>query len=235
MAEFVEDCPRCRTKSVTFTIPSDYSAAPTRPDGIIEAFMICRNCLKANIGIFTTIPNSIISSDVRVTGKLSGGNGKVSSYYQFDGFVTPAFNATMNIPEHLPDNVAKCFSEGAAAFAIGAHNAAAAMFRLSLDLATKNLLPETETDQGGPNRAQRTKLYDRLEYLFSKSIISPELRDLADCIREDGNDGAHDGTLSPADAEDLVDFAEQLLERVYTEPARLRIAKARREARRAGG
>lgn len=197
--------------------------------------MICRNCSKASIGTYVVRPSTTLSADVRLTGKLSAGNAKVNFYYNFTGFVTPAFNATMKVPEHLPDNVAKCFNEGAAAFAIGAHNAAAAMFRLSLDLATKNLLPEAEADQGGPNRAQRTKLYDRLEYLFSKSIISPELRDLADCVREDGNDGAHDGTLTPADAEDLVDFAEQLLERVYTEPARLRIAKARRDARRAGG
>ncbi|KQS48531.1 hypothetical protein ASG20_14190 [Sphingomonas sp. Leaf198] len=63
--------------------------------------------------------------------------------------------------------------------------------------------------------------------------MAPELADLADCVREDGNDGAHDGTLGKADAEDLVDFTQQLLERVYSEPARLRIAKARREARRA--
>ncbi|WP_448665131.1 DUF4145 domain-containing protein [Sphingomonas sp. CJ20] len=118
---------------------------------------------------------------------------------------------------------------------MGAYNAAAAMFRLALDLATKSLLPDTPSAAGGPNNAERKRLYDRLEYLFSASLIAPELRDLADCVREDGNDGAHDGTLNKEDAEDLIDFTEQLLERVYTEPARLRLAKARREGRRSGG
>jgi Domain of unknown function (DUF4145) len=63
-------------------------------------------------------------------------------------------------------------------------------------------------------------------------MLPPELRDLAACVREDGNDGAHQGTLTKADAEDLLDFTTELLERIYTEPRRLKIAQARRDARR---
>jgi hypothetical protein len=51
-------------------------------------------------------------------------------------------------------------------------------------------------------------------------------------VREDGNDGAHDGTLGKEDAEDLLDFTTALLERIYTEPERLRLAQERREKRR---
>lgn len=43
----------------------------------------------------------------------------------------------------------------------------------------------------------------------------------------------HDGSLEKEDAEDLLDFTFALLERMYTEPERLRIAKERRESRRA--
>jgi Domain of unknown function (DUF4145) len=63
-------------------------------------------------------------------------------------------------------------------------------------------------------------------------MLPPELRDLAACVREDGNDGAHQGTLTKADAEDLLDFTTELLERIYTEPRRLKIAQARHDARR---
>jgi hypothetical protein len=38
--------------------------------------------------------------------------------------------------------------------------------------------------------------------------------------------------LNKADAEDLLDFTVALLERLYTEPERLKLAKARREERR---
>jgi hypothetical protein len=52
------------------------------------------------------------------------------------------------------------------------------------------------------------------------------------CIKEDGNDGAHEGTLKKEDAEDILDFTVALLSRLYTEPERLRLAKLRRDKRR---
>jgi hypothetical protein len=51
-------------------------------------------------------------------------------------------------------------------------------------------------------------------------------------VKDDGNDGAHRGTLGKADAEDLQDFTFELLERLYTEPARLKQAEERRKQRR---
>ena len=58
------------------------------------------------------------------------------------------------------------------------------------------------------------------------------LRQLSTCVKEDGNDGAHAGNLSTEDAENLLDFTTILLERLYTEPERLRIAEERRIQRR---
>lgn len=106
------------------------------------------------------------------------------------------------------------------------------MFRLCLDVATKSLLPTAAAEDGGPNREQRTKLAARLNYLFDVGILAKGLEDLAECIREDGNDGAHDGTIQHADSEDILDFTIALLERVYTEPANLELARARRIERR---
>jgi len=50
--------------------------------------------------------------------------------------------------------------------------------------------------------------------------------------RERRNDGAHAGSLTKVDAEDLLDFTTSLLERLFTEPERLKLAEARRAARR---
>jgi hypothetical protein len=71
-----------------------------------------------------------------------------------------------------------------------------------------------------------------LAWLFDNGLLPAALRELARCVREDGNDGAHAGTLSKADAEDLLDFTRAILERLITEQKRLEIAEARREERR---
>ena len=228
MAEFVQDCPRCGAKSITFDLLGD-SPSKHRNIWIFEALSRCRSCNNCSIAVFTYEDNMSGSYNPGAISSIRGN----PSFIDFERFVSVADKATIPLPDHLPPAVANCFKEGAASYNIGAYNAAAAMFRLALDLATKGLLPSEPAEQGGPNSSQRKRLFDRLGYLFDTRILAPQLRDLADCVREDGNDGAHDGTLTKPDAEDLIDFAQQLLERVYTEPERLRIAKARREARRA--
>jgi len=74
-----------------------------------------------------------------------------------------------------------------------------------------------------------------LPWLFDNSLLPEAVRQLSACIKDDGNDGAHAGTLTRAEAEDLLDFTRVLFERLYTEPMRLRLAQERRETRRSGG
>jgi Domain of unknown function (DUF4145) len=83
-----------------------------------------------------------------------------------------------------------------------------------------------------PNSKTRRDLGLRLAWLFDNRILPSDLRELAKCIREDANDGAHVGNLTKEDAEDLLDFTTALLERLITEPKRLALAEERRRARR---
>ncbi len=71
-----------------------------------------------------------------------------------------------------------------------------------------------------------------MEWLFDNHLLPESLRGLAECVKDDGNDGAHEGILDKVAAEDLEDFAYLFLERLYTEPQRLVEARARREQRR---
>jgi len=135
-------------------------------------------------------------------------------------------------PEHVPLEIAAVFSEGATCLAVRCFNAAGTMFRLCIDLATRPLLPEG--DGGGLNARVRRDLGLRLPWLFEHGLLPGELRELSTCIREDGNDGAHQGTLRKEDTADLLNFTTSLLERLYTEPERLRLAKERRDKRREG-
>ena len=72
----------------------------------------------------------------------------------------------------------------------------------------------------------------RLAWLFEHNILPDSVKELAKCIREDGNDGAHAGTISKIDAEDVLDFTYALLHRLYTEPKKLELAQKRRDDRR---
>jgi hypothetical protein len=55
------------------------------------------------------------------------------------------------------------------------------------------------------NSKQRRDLGLRLPWLFDNGLLPADLRELAHCIKEEGNDGAHAGTLAKEDAEDLLD------------------------------
>ncbi|PKQ80783.1 hypothetical protein AOX56_11125 [Aeromonas sobria] len=71
-----------------------------------------------------------------------------------------------------------------------------------------------------------------MDWLFEHGHLPVALKELAECIKDDGNDGAHEGILSKVDVDDLIDFTVTLLERLYTEPRKIELAKERRLARR---
>jgi hypothetical protein len=133
-------------------------------------------------------------------------------------------------PLDLPAAIEKAWNEGARCMAVDCPNAAASMFRLCIDLATKALVPPNDTD--GLNATIRRSLGLRLEWLFRTGRLPAALQDLSHAVKDDGNDGAHDGTLTKLDGEDLQDFTFALLDRLYSEPARIEAARLRREARR---
>jgi hypothetical protein len=155
----------------------------------------------------------------------------INDSYNLLGFVNIKNTAATAPPEHLPENIDVAFREGATCLATECWNAAGTMFRLCVDLATRDLLPP-DGAAGGPNAKERRDLGLRLPWLFDNNRLPSDLRDLSTSLKEDGNDGAHKGTLSAAEAADLLDFTTSLLERLYTEPERVKAARARRDARR---
>jgi hypothetical protein len=156
--------------------------------------------------------------------------GTLNQYVNVEGHISLKDTASIEPPDHLPKDIESVFREGATCLAVDCYNAAGTMFRLCVDLATKSMLPAEETP--GLNAKTRRDLGLRLPWLFENDRLPESLKDLSSCIKEDGNDGAHAGNLSEADASDLLDFSVVLLERIYTEPERLRLAKERRDARR---
>ncbi len=230
MSELVANCPRCKAKAMTFDLIAEI------PTKIIynwqkwyEAFCICRACNKSTI--FVLCQKDIKDKNLLRDKELSELNLAVNQVMRVDGYISLKDELAKPPPEHLPPNIDSIFKEGASCIAIGCYNAAGTMFRLCIDLSTKAMLPEDE-EANGLNQRVRRSLGLRLVWLFDNAILPETLRELSSCIKDDGNDGAHAGTLSEEDADDILDFTFVLLERIYTEPKRIELANERRVARR---
>ena len=138
-------------------------------------------------------------------------------------------------PEHVPAEVKRVFDEAATCAAIGTWDAAGTMFRKVLDVATRSITPKPDSpvDPRPSNWKTYKDLRLRLDWLFEYGLLSIALKDLSSCIHEDGNDAAHavDG-ISEAEAEDLADFIENVLETLYTVPGQIADNRRRRDERR---
>jgi hypothetical protein len=228
MSELVANCPRCGAKAMTFDLVAQL------PLGVqydwqhwFEAFCICRGCSRSTI--FVLSQDNIADKDEIKKG-LVNLKVAVNQFMRIESYISLKDTTSKKPPEHLPKNVDAVFREGAACMSIGCFNAAGTMFRLCIDLCTRAMLPTEEVK--GLNSKIKRDLGLRLPWLFDNGILPEALRELSSCVKDDGNDGAHEGTLKKEDAEDLLDFTYALLERLYTEPKRLELAKERRLARR---
>ena len=195
---------------------------------VYEAFCVCRHCYRATI--FVLAQKTLMGHDANLKNGLVNLNNAVNGCMNIEGFINLKDLATAAPPEHVPEEIRAAFAEGATCLSVGCYNAAGTMFRLCVDLATRARLPEH--DVPGLNAKIRRDLGLRLPWLFGNGHLPEDLRELSSCVKEDGNDGAHVGSLTKDDAADLLDFANALLERMYTEPERLRLAKERRDRRR---
>ena len=228
MSQFVADCPRCGANNMTFDLISQQPTIVKYSwQQWFEVFCICRNCNRSTI--FVLSQGSTKSKD-EINQGLPNLKRSVNQVMQKEGFINIKDIASVEPPDHIPENIDVVFREGASCISIGCFNAAGTMFRLCIDLVTKTLLPINNAE--GLNRTVRRNLGLRLPWLFDNGVLPESLRELSSCVKDYGNDGAHEGTLEKEDAEDLLDFTYELLERIYTEPMRVQLAQERGLARR---
>jgi hypothetical protein len=192
-----------------------------------EAFSVCRNCKRPTI--FVIEQSEIEDADFLKMHPPQAFTESLNSHFTIKGFISIKDMGADEPPDHVPEPVSTAFREGAVSVVTGCWNAAGAMFRLAIDLATAPKLPEK--DVPGLTGKVRRDLGLRLPWLFDNGYLPGDLRELSSCVREDGNEAAHAGTLTKVEAQDLLDFTTTLLERIFTEPERLRLARERRDKR----
>lgn len=224
----ITNCSRCTAKEITLDILASNTINIAYHWQLTdELFCVCRACKKASI--FVVVSSS--HQDMQFIAQRGGFKGcgiLVNEYVALVGFVSVKDHAGLLPPDHLPEKIKSAFEEAAKCLAIGCINAAATMFRLCVEFATEPLIPIGED---APNQAKVRNLGPRIDWLFENRLLPEALHELSTCITGDGNDAAHRGELTESDAEDLLDFTVALLERLYTEKERLRLAKERRDAR----
>jgi hypothetical protein len=198
-----------------------------------ELAVVCRRCRGLSV-LKVSLRDHTYKGKLKSDDQVRDVGGDITVLFESRGFLSVAdITSAAQPPEHLPADVEAAFREATKCLAVGCQNAAASMFRLALDLTTKPLLPDQEQrDVPQPTKEQRFKLGNRIDWLIEQGKIAPELSRLAHCVRQNSNDGVHDGSLEEKDAEDLLDFTIALLERHFTEPERLRLAELRFEERR---
>src|SRR5262249_26744637 len=223
MAELVANCPRCKTQSIAFDadVKAFNSLGKDQFSGEehYEVFGICRHCSHGTIFVVSGEHQQAMQGQA------------LNQYVKVQGFISLRDQATVTPPEHVPPNIANVFREAATCLKVECWNAAGTMFRLCVDLVTKPMLPKEEVP--GLNAMTRRNLGLRLPWLFDNGKLPADLHKLSTVIKEDGNDGAHQGTLTKEDAYDLLDFTTALLGRVFTVPEKIKLAEKRREQRRA--
>ncbi|HBL4692683.1 DUF4145 domain-containing protein [Citrobacter sedlakii] len=230
MVMLVDDCPRCGSQKISFDVNGlNLTGVYTNLDGSktyeYEVYCVCRECRKTTMFICWPLEKNKTLDGYNWGSGLFG----LKEVVNVGRPISPADIAVDEPPEFLPEHINSAYEEGAKCLAIGCYNAAATMFRLCLDYATKGLVPN---DEQGPAQKIKRSLGLRMGWLFDNQLLPESLRELAECVKDDGNDGAHEGILDKAAAEDLEDFTYLFLERLYTEPQRLIEARIRREQRR---
>jgi len=147
--------------------------------------------------------------------------------YKFVLCVPPA--AAQKAPLHTPSLVANFFEQGTAALAQGLSDAAGAMFRKSLEAATRSDELMAKISEGERDGYKAKWLKARLTRLKELHVIPPSLAELADVIKDEGDTAIHENELYDKDsAEALQDFAETFLEQVFTLPAQIEQVKKKR-------
>lgn len=200
---FQYDCPHCRTNKAAFTIRHQYySRSIARVFFFGAVCGVCEHPISAQgidteIGIRTTSPVDLLAATIDFP------SDRMKLIRIWPG-------QTAEAPENLPENIEKFFTQGIRNERAENWDAAGAMFRKALDVATKVLDP--------PNSGK--PLFQRIEALAQAGRLTADLAAWAHEVRIEGNSSVHDD--EPETSEDVAvihQFARAVLLYTFTLPA----------------
>ncbi|KIQ05042.1 hypothetical protein RU07_02250 [Agrobacterium tumefaciens] len=215
MGFFVRDCVRCGVKG------SQHFQVGESHDSRKDLWEIAARCSVCSL-------ISIYEVDVRGTGnKPSSYGDRLPDRYIGRTAVRIATTA-LELSEHIPERIAGLFREANECRQMTWYEAAGAMYRKTLDVATKHIYAhDIRLAEKQPAQALRV----RIKSLGEMNILDQDIVELADVAALDGNDATHDvDPYTKDEAEALEDLTLDLLDRLFVRPAKIAAVKAKQIA-----
>ena len=196
MGQIKRDCPHCHTKNTAFLAFGEYTKSGSN---VYTTAFYCSGCFS---GVIAEIKLTAGQSPLQYHGDIDENpNQHILKLY-------PKPQET-KIPKNLPANINRFFMQASDSFKASSFDASSMMSRKTLEVAVKTLEP---TATGN--------LYKRIESLAKQNLITPDLKDWAHIIRDDGNTAAHEeDPVTKEHAEELLAFTEMFLMYTFTMPS----------------
>ena len=204
MAELVYNCPHCGTSKIAFECHGSQGLID-RGLYIWNTLFVCRNCREGIVAKFSTARTTSSPKDCSGDPRNAG--------FNLDA-VHPS-PIQLEAPAHVPSDLAKEYVEGLENLRENKLTSAGMMFRRVLDIATKSLAPDKKDGT----------LYNRIVHLEKSGKITPELRDLADRIRLDGNEAVHEENFDVTKVTQLQEFTYLFLLYTFSLPKLVELAQ----------
>jgi hypothetical protein len=204
------DCPHCGTKEVAFNARYQFKASSSSNE--IHMLATCNACRLGVIFWLALYHHNAEADLVRAVGSQE--TLKIAIKAQWPNYST-------STPGNVPTNIASFYEQGLRALTAGHWDAAGAMFRKTLDVATKKLRPDFANK----------RLYDRIEVMVKSGDLTSAMGEWSHNIRLDGNDAIHDDEPETAgDAKGTQLFTEAFLTYSFTLPAMVDANREKRQA-----
>lgn len=125
------------------------------------------------------------------------------------------------VASEIPDPIKSDFEEALICEAAGSYRGSAALARRTLQVIC--------VDKGA---SKSKKLHEQIDELFTKNIITQDIKDWAHEVRYVGNDAAHPNAtdVTKDDARDILELLESMCDVLYIAPSRAAARKAKRTA-----
>ncbi|MCS0460325.1 MULTISPECIES: DUF4145 domain-containing protein [Rhizobium] len=212
-ALITRDCIRCGTAKVQLT-----AVGWIQQGSDCEVAFVCNNCSQL----------SIYQAQCRID--LKNNHVNLDKNANASCEPNPVFNTVPLEPlnDEIPGRIAEIFTQAAKARRLQMFDASGAMFRKTIDVATKHIFA-TDSRLEGRNPADALRV--RIKALGDLKILEDDIVELADVVAVDGNDASHDmDPYTGEEAEALEDLTLDLLDRLFVRPARVAKVRAKQIA-----
>ncbi|MCH4548248.1 DUF4145 domain-containing protein [Rhizobium changzhiense] len=221
MGFFVRDCVRCGTRNVVHHIHGE-SVVRKHSQNHHELVGACADCRQYSVYVWYAPTGG--------QPEAASYNGNVADFpgQRLSEEAVRIATTAVELSEFIPERIANLFREANECRQMTWYEAAGAMYRKTLDVATKHIYAH---DSRLIDRQPAQALRVRIKSLGEMKILDDDIVELADVAALDGNDATHDvDPYTKDEAEALEDLTFDLLERLFVRPAKIAAVKAKQIA-----